>query len=291
MPRMVAKLLQAVNTLSYASTVTIDASTGNYFEITLTGNVTFANPTNAVDGQEITIQVTQDATGSRIATWGTAFTGWQILSTAASAVDYVVARYRSAASAWDIRSLPVYVDQMYARPINAVSATMDPMNAQGSPGITTGRPYFCLTHVAQSVSISAMDCNIVAVSAAATVNHAFFGIYDAVAGTLLATTADFASALPASQGTEILKESFTSTISALPLGKPIYLCLMFAFSGTSPTLTVVGGRQFGTNESAATGTGRLFVNTDGTTWTSLASTVPSLTQTSSYSMPYLGAWH
>lgn len=72
-------------------TVTIDLSTGNNFGGTLTGNITLANPSNAVSGQSGAIRFTQDGTGSRTIAFGT---NWKFqggvkptLSTAAAAVD------------------------------------------------------------------------------------------------------------------------------------------------------------------------------------------------------------
>ena len=61
----------AISALTYAATTTIDMSTANNFSITLTGNVTFANPTNPTAGQSGSIFITQDGTGSRTASWGT----------------------------------------------------------------------------------------------------------------------------------------------------------------------------------------------------------------------------
>jgi len=83
----------SVSTLTYASTTTIDMSTANNFSITLTGTVTFANPTNAVAGQTGSIFIIQDGTGSRTASWGTNW-DWAsgtapTLTTTASAVDRV----------------------------------------------------------------------------------------------------------------------------------------------------------------------------------------------------------
>ena len=80
-------------TSTYASTITLDFSTFLNTVVTLTGNVTFANPSNVKAGQTGLIRVAQDATGSRTASWGTNFK-WAggsacTLSTAASAVDYV----------------------------------------------------------------------------------------------------------------------------------------------------------------------------------------------------------
>jgi hypothetical protein len=88
-----------------ATAMTVDCSAGNVFTTSFTANVTTA-PTisNPIDGQTINWFITQDATGSRTMTWPTTFK-WPggtagILSTTASAVDLLVATYRSATGFW-----------------------------------------------------------------------------------------------------------------------------------------------------------------------------------------------
>lgn len=92
----------SISALSYSATTTIDFSTANNFSITLTGNVTFANPSNALAGQTGSIFITQDGTGSRTASWGT---NWDFISgtaptltTTASAVDRIDYIIRSSTS-------------------------------------------------------------------------------------------------------------------------------------------------------------------------------------------------
>jgi hypothetical protein len=83
--------------LAYAATVTPDFGlNGAVQTITLTGNVTFANPANLQPGQRIDLIITQDGTGSRTASWGNLWTfsgGSKTLSTAANAVDRVSGVY------------------------------------------------------------------------------------------------------------------------------------------------------------------------------------------------------
>lgn len=98
-------LVPQIQALTFASTLTIDASTGSLFRVTLTGAMTLANPTSPADGQRILVQFTQDGTGSRVLTLGSAFNvgGLTVtLSTAANKVDFMLAQYRSAASKWDV---------------------------------------------------------------------------------------------------------------------------------------------------------------------------------------------
>jgi hypothetical protein len=79
----------------YAAAIALNGNTGFNFSTTLTGNVTFSNPTNMKAGQSGLYIVTQDATGSRVASWGG---NWRfeggaavggVLSTAANAVDAI----------------------------------------------------------------------------------------------------------------------------------------------------------------------------------------------------------
>jgi hypothetical protein len=55
--------------ITFVSSWTPDASTGNYFRMSLTGNLTLNNPTNLTDGQQLTFEFIQDATGSRTCTY------------------------------------------------------------------------------------------------------------------------------------------------------------------------------------------------------------------------------
>jgi len=82
-----------VSDVSYASTITLDFRTANNFSTTLTGNVTFANPSNISAGQSGVLFITQDSTGGRTAAFGSY---WDFsdgtaptLSTGADAVDMV----------------------------------------------------------------------------------------------------------------------------------------------------------------------------------------------------------
>ena len=83
-----------ISAVSYASTITLDFRTANNFSTTLTGNVTFANPSNISAGQSGVIFITQDGTGSRTAAFGSY---WDFsegtaptLSTGANAIDMIV---------------------------------------------------------------------------------------------------------------------------------------------------------------------------------------------------------
>lgn len=96
------------DTVTYAATTTIDASTGNHFRITLTGNLTLAAPSNPTDGQRILIELIQNGTGGYTLTLDSAFnvttsiTGAITLVTTANTRTYIGAVYRSAGTKWDI---------------------------------------------------------------------------------------------------------------------------------------------------------------------------------------------
>lgn len=81
-------------------TITTDASLGNHFRVTLAGNRTLSNPTNARDGQRILFEVTQDGVGSRTLTLGNKFAfGSDItsltLSTGAGKKDFIGVQYNA----------------------------------------------------------------------------------------------------------------------------------------------------------------------------------------------------
>jgi hypothetical protein len=80
-------------TITDAATITPDLSTGVNFTVTFAGNRTIANATNAKPGQSGVFRFVQDATGTRVPTYGTSYK-WAAgtactLSTAASKIDYV----------------------------------------------------------------------------------------------------------------------------------------------------------------------------------------------------------
>ena len=82
-----------VTALSDGSTMTIDMATACHHSVTLGGNRTFAAPSNQVVGQSGSIFITQDGTGSRTASFNSAFKfvggTAPTLTTTASAVDRI----------------------------------------------------------------------------------------------------------------------------------------------------------------------------------------------------------
>jgi hypothetical protein len=94
----------AVVALADGSTISVDASAGNDFRVTIGGNRSLANPRNAVDGQRITFQVRQGGAGGFRIAWGSQYNfgnaGAPVLSTAAGATDVVGFIYNAALASW-----------------------------------------------------------------------------------------------------------------------------------------------------------------------------------------------
>lgn len=88
-----------------ATAMTLNCDASNVFTTTLTANVTVAPTLSSPnDGQTINWRLKQDATGSRTMTWPAAF-DWPggtvpTLSTAANAVDLLVATYFADTGLW-----------------------------------------------------------------------------------------------------------------------------------------------------------------------------------------------
>jgi hypothetical protein len=92
--------------LTDAASILVNAALGNLFTVTLGGNRALANPTNPAPGQRLTFRVTQDGTGSRTLSYGTAYNfGSGIpaptLTTTAGEWDYLGFLYNEASSVWD----------------------------------------------------------------------------------------------------------------------------------------------------------------------------------------------
>lgn len=94
-----------VVSLTDAVIISLDASAGSSFRVTLAGNRTLANPTNAADGQRILVAVKQDGSGNRTLTYGSAYKfGTSLpsptLSTTAGATDYLGFIYDGPSGEW-----------------------------------------------------------------------------------------------------------------------------------------------------------------------------------------------
>lgn len=94
--------------LTYAATLNTDASTGDIFDVTLTGNATLANPTNPTDGKTIRWRIRQDDEGGRTVTLGNKFalpdsaTSPLPFSTGSGLMDILAATYHAGRDKWDV---------------------------------------------------------------------------------------------------------------------------------------------------------------------------------------------
>lgn len=81
---------------TFGATVTPDASLASQFSVVATSNFILAAPVNAIDGQKLTLRITQDATGSRLMTYDAAYrfstyldAAFCTLTTTPGATDYL----------------------------------------------------------------------------------------------------------------------------------------------------------------------------------------------------------
>ena len=98
-------LAPAVVTLTDAATITVDASLGNDFRVTIAGNRTMGNPANPTNGQQMIFQVTQGGAGSFQLTWGSGYEFTTALpqpslSTAPGHTDVFGFIYNAAVGSW-----------------------------------------------------------------------------------------------------------------------------------------------------------------------------------------------
>lgn len=92
--------------LTDAATISVDASKGNLFTVTLGGNRTLGAPSNPKKGQMIVFRITQDGTGSRTLGYNAIYRFSSdipspTLSTGAGDTDYLGFIYNDADSKWD----------------------------------------------------------------------------------------------------------------------------------------------------------------------------------------------
>lgn len=100
----------SVSTVSYSATVSTDASSGDIFDITLTGNVTLSNPTNPTNGKTLRWRLTQDGSGGRTVTLGNKFALPASVpslefSAAANKTDILAATYHQPSDKWQVVAL------------------------------------------------------------------------------------------------------------------------------------------------------------------------------------------
>jgi len=98
---------------TFGTVVYTDAGIGGeknvQFEFTATSNFTLANPTNSINGKKIIYKIKQDATGSRVITFGSNFRGstdlaLPVLTTTVLYVDYLGFVYDAVVGKWNLLS-------------------------------------------------------------------------------------------------------------------------------------------------------------------------------------------
>lgn len=91
-------------TISSSDTVAVSAALGNDFRLNLTKSATIGNPVGAVDGQRVTIQVTQGSGAPFSLTWGSQYNfgsaGAPALSAEAGNTDVLGFVYNAALGSW-----------------------------------------------------------------------------------------------------------------------------------------------------------------------------------------------
>jgi hypothetical protein len=95
----------AVVSLTDAPSITVDASLGNDFRVTIAGDRTMVNPSNPTNGQQIVFQITQGAGGSYTITWGSGYAfsaglPQPTLSTQQGKTDLLFFVYNATAGNW-----------------------------------------------------------------------------------------------------------------------------------------------------------------------------------------------
>lgn len=98
-------LAPAVVYLTDAATITVDASLGNDFRVTIAGNRTMGAPANPANGQQIIFQVTQGSGAPFTITWSSGYEfsaglPQPALSTSAGQTDLLGFVYNSTTETW-----------------------------------------------------------------------------------------------------------------------------------------------------------------------------------------------
>jgi len=100
-----SSITAGVVTLTYAATVTVPASAGNHFRLTLTGNATLGTPQNPADGQKMKVEIIQDGVGSRTLAYSGAYVfgtdiPQPVLSTGPGKRDFLGLIYNAVTGLW-----------------------------------------------------------------------------------------------------------------------------------------------------------------------------------------------
>lgn len=97
-----------VNLGSVSGTINTDASSGDIFDLTLTGSGLLSNPTNGVNGQTLRWRISQDNVGNRSLSLGNKFdipssaTSPLPFSSGSGVMDILGATYHYGRDKWDV---------------------------------------------------------------------------------------------------------------------------------------------------------------------------------------------
>ena len=97
---------------AFAVTLTPNSTNTDIFRVTLTGSATLAVPSGSpFDGQQMLLEITQDATGNRTLTFGAGYqigddVGTPVLSTSGGKTDVIAIQYSQASGKWKILAAP-----------------------------------------------------------------------------------------------------------------------------------------------------------------------------------------
>jgi len=95
----------AVVNLTDAATILVDATAGNHFQVTINGDRTLGNPSGAIDGQKMIIEITQGAGGNHALALDTKYDLGAVTvvpSTTAGKRDYLGVVYDAASDKFSV---------------------------------------------------------------------------------------------------------------------------------------------------------------------------------------------
>lgn len=241
-------------TLTDAATITVNAAASDFFRVTLGGNRTLASPTSPADGQTITVEVIQDATGSRTLAYGAAYffpasIGTPVLSSAAGSRDFLAFRYNADDTTWFCVGF-----------VPAAAAVVPATVAQGGTGLASLTAYGVLAGGTTSTGpvqpVSPGSSGQVLTSNGASALPTF---QPATGGTAVAASVNYKSASPAaSASATVVMAGLANAYTPASTGIVEVTVTGYVTNLTAISTQVVGAR-FGTgtapvNGAAATGT-------------------------------------
>lgn len=143
--------------LSDGATITVDASTGKVFAVTLGGDRTLAL-SNPVDGSEVELYVTQDGTGGRTLTLpGNVLNSAGItLASTANATTLISLRYRGSLASWYAQSAVVVAGGSSTIADVTITGSSSNVDAYALAGSPAGPVTFTFT-VEEGVTITSLS--------------------------------------------------------------------------------------------------------------------------------------